>query len=352
MTHLEIFPFTENCIIIFSNGISRKSVYIFSSGEIKRKQNTISFETKTGKKKYLPVENVSEILLFGEVSVNKKALEFFTQNEIILHFFNHYDYYIGSYYPREHYNSGYMILKQAEFYNDYEKRLELAKAFVRGASKNAMKNLKYHQVRGAELSDNLDSLSDLSKLLDEVRTVDELMAIEGNIKDIYYKSFDKIIKNSDFRFEKRTKRPPKNYINSMISFVNSLIYTEVLSAIYKTHLDPRIGYLHTTNFRRFTLNLDVAEIFKPAIGDRLIFSLINRGVIKKSDFDTRSGGIRFKENAMKEIVKKYDDKMNTTIKVKSLKRKVSYRHLILLELYKLEKHLMGEEPYESFVMEW
>lgn len=330
----------------------KKTIYVFSSGEIKRKQNTVYFESKDGKKKFLPVENISEILLFGEVSINKKALEFFTINEIILHFFNYYDYYIGSYYPREHYNSGYLILKQAEYYNDYSKRIELAKAFVKGAADNSIKNLKYYDSRGAKLSENIDKIISLEKSIEDTVTIDELMAVEGNIKDQYYKSFDEIIKNPDFLFEKRTKRPPKNYINSMVSFINSLVYTEVLSAIYRTHLDPRIGYLHTTNFRRFTLNLDVAEIFKPVIGDRLIFSLINRGIIKKSDFDVRSGGIRFKENAMKEIVKKYDERLMTTIKVKNLKRKVSYRNLILLELYKIEKHLIGEKTYRGFVMEW
>ncbi len=332
--------------------MEKKRLYVFSSGEIKRKQNTVFFETKDGKKKFLPVENISEILLFGEISINKKALEFFTQNEIILHFFNHYDYYIGSYYPREHYNSGYMILKQAEFYNDEKKRLELAKEFVKGAAENSLKNLKYYYNRGADLEENIKNTKELKTMLDKVSSVSELMALEGNIKDIYYKSFDKIINNPDFLFEKRSRKPPRNFINSMISFINTLVYTEVLSRIYRTHLDPRIGYLHTTNFRRFSLNLDVAEIFKPLIGDRLIFSLINRGVIKKSDFDTRSGGIRFKENAMKEIVKRYDEKLNTTIKLKNLKRKVSYGRLILLELYKLEKHLIGEKPYQPFVAEW
>ncbi len=330
----------------------KKSIYIFSSGEIKRKQNTIYFESKEGKKKFLPIENIREILIFGEVSINKKALEFFTMNEIILHFFNHYDYYIGSYYPREHYNSGYMILKQAEFYNDYTKRLELAKAFVLGAAENFLKNLRYYDLRGVNLSENIKSIKELSEEIAKAQFIEELMAIEGNIKEFYYRAFDKIIKNPDFKFEKRTKRPPRNFLNSMISFINSLIYTEVLSSIYKTHLDPRIGYLHSTNFRRFTLNLDVAEIFKPVIGDRLIFSLINTGVVKKSDFDTRSGGIKFRESTMKEIVKRYDNRANTKIKLKNLNRKVSYRQLILLELYKIEKHLIGEKPYKGFVMEW
>ena len=84
--------------------------------------------------------------------------------------------------------------------------------------------------------------------------------------------------------EKRTRRPPKSKINTVISFGNGLLYTVVLSEIYKTHLDPRIGFLHATNFRRFTLNLDVAEIFKPIIVDRTIFYLLNKQMLKKQHF--------------------------------------------------------------------
>jgi len=90
------------------------SIFVFSNGELKRKQNTIYFEGDKGIKKFIPVENTAELHLFGEVTINKKVLEFLSQNEIILHFYNYYGYYVGTYYPREHYNSGFMILKQAE----------------------------------------------------------------------------------------------------------------------------------------------------------------------------------------------------------------------------------------------
>lgn len=99
----------------------KKSIYIFSDGEIKRKDNTLYFETEDGRK-YIPVENTQEILIFGEVTINKRLLEFLTESEIIMHFFNYYGYYVGSFYPREHLNSGYMILKQAEHYLDHKKK--------------------------------------------------------------------------------------------------------------------------------------------------------------------------------------------------------------------------------------
>jgi len=178
------------------------------------------------------------------------------------------------------------------------------------------------------------------------------MAFEGQIKQTYYSAFNEIIKNPDFSFIIRTRRPPKDYLNALISFSNSIIYTMVLSEIYQTHLDPRIGYLHTTNFRRFTLNLDVAEIFKPVIGDRTILSSINKGIIAHKDFDKSLNGIVLNDSGKKKFLQLLEGRIKQTIRHHSLKKQVSYRRLIRLELYKIEKHLMEEKEYSPFVMDW
>jgi CRISPR-associated protein Cas1 len=329
-----------------------ESIYIFTSGELKRKHNTIYFETSDGQKKYLPIENVRDLHIFGEVTLNKEILEYLSQKEIILHFYNYYEYYVGSFYPREHYNSGYMILKQAEYYLDQEKRLELAKSFVKGAIDNIRKVLSYYTNRGKDLlKSKIQSIEDLAEGLEDCKKVDEIMGIEGNIRDIYYSCFNEITENEDFFIEERTKRPPSNYMNALISFGNSLLYTAILSEIYKTHLDPRIGYLHATNFRRFSLNLDIAEIFKPIIVDRIIFSLVNKKEITPKDFDEKLEGVYLKEKGMKLFVQNFEEKMKTTIQYKDL-GKVSYRRLTRLELYKLEKHLLGEEKYSPYISPW
>ncbi len=329
----------------------KKAIYLFSDGELRRKDNTIYFENEKGRK-YIPVENTDELYIFGEVDVNKRFLEFITQAKIIMHFFNYYGYYIGSYYPREHMNSGYMILRQAEHYLEYEKRIKIARQFVKGASQNMLQVIRYYKNRGKALVEVEDAIEQLAHSIDNYYTIEELMAIEGNIREYYYRAFDIILDDPDFVFEQRTKRPPKNYLNTLISFGNSMMYTAVLSEIYKTHLDPRIGYLHATNFRRYTLNLDVAELFKPIVVDRIIFTVVRKSMITKGDFGKSAQGILLTDKGRMVFIQQFEDKLKTTIKYKDLGRKVSYRRLVRLELYKLEKHLIGESEYKPYIASW
>lgn len=330
----------------------KRTIYIFSNGELKRKQNTIYFEREKGGRKYIPVENTGEIMIFGEVTINKKLLDFLSQQEIILHFFNYYGYYSGSFYPREHYNSGYMTLKQCEYYLDERRRIDLARKFVEGAVTNIKKVLSYYDNRGVELTLTIQQIENLEEQLSGQNTTNALMAIEGNIRDFYYRAFNKIINNEKFEFNERSRRPPQNRLNALISFGNSLVYVAILSEIYKTHLDPRIGFLHTTNFRRFTLNLDVAEIFKPIIADRIIFYLVNKGIIKPNHFTKALGGISLNEKGRMIFVEAFEKRLKTVIHHSSIKKRFSYRRLMRLELYKLEKHFMGEKIYQPFVAHW
>lgn len=330
----------------------KKSAYIFNDGELKRKDNTVCFQTEDCSK-YLPIEDLSDIYVFGEVTVSKKFLEYATQKEVLLHFFNYNEYYVGTYYPREHYNSGYMLLKQAEYYMDEQKRKHLACKFVEGSVRNILQVLKYYTARGKpELSGIIEQVERLFSNINFDMDINTMMAIEGNIRDIYYQAFDIILENSEFAFERRTRRPPQNNLNTLISFGNMLLYTIVLSEIYNTHLDPRIGYLHTSNNRRFTLNLDVAEVFKPILVDRVIFTLVGKKMLTAKHFDKKTDGILLKDEGKKIFIQEIEDRLKTTINHKGLGRKVSYRKLIRMELYRLEKHLIGEEEYQPFVSMW
>ncbi len=330
-----------------------KTIYIFSSGELKRKDNTVVFEGEDGRK-FLPVETTDELMIFGEVSLNKRFLEFCTASHVPLHFFNHHGYYQGSYSPREFLNSGATILAQAACYLDHEKRVDVARRIVCGAMDNMAVVLNYYRRRGNEsLVSMLSNIDSYKGKLDKSNSVAEIMGLEGNGREAYYSAFDHITGGGPFAFDVRSRRPPQNRMNALISFLNSMCYVTALSQIYRTHLDPRIGFLHETNFRRFSLNLDVAEIFKPILVDRIIFSLINKKAIQAKHFDDGpSGGIYLQESGRKIVVSAWEERLQQTIDHPRLKRKVSYRGLIRMEVHKLEKHILGDQIYEPHVSGW
>ena len=187
--------------------------------------------------------------------------------------------------------------------------------------------------------------------LDRINYIEELMGIEGNIRKKYYEAWNNIVKQ-DINFTKRIKNPPENMINTLLSFANSLVYTTALSEIYKTQLNPTVSYLHEPGTSRYSLSLDIAEIFKPLISERMIFSLLNKNMISESDFERESNYLYLKESARKTIVEEYDKRLQRTIRHKGLNRDVSYRYLFRLECYKLIKHLTDEKEYEGFKIWW
>lgn len=328
-----------------------RAVYIMTSGELSRKDNTILLDFEGGRK-YIPIETTDELMVFSEVSFNKRFLEFLAKCEVIMHFFNHYGGYVGTYYPKEHLNSGAVVLAQARHFLENGMRVDLASRFVKGALENMIRVLRYYENRKGGVSDLEEELEEYGRTLHNVRTVPELMGIEGKAKDRYFDLFDRLVGDGEFEMGKRVRRPPNNKMNALLSFGNSLCYVAALSQIYRTHLDPRIGYLHETNFRRFSLNLDVAEVFKPILVDRMILSLVNKGEIKPVHFMEKGGGVWLNDKGRELVLKRWEERLNETIEHPRLKRSVSYRSLIRLELYKLERHILGEGAYEPFVSRW
>lgn len=294
-----------------------ESFYIFKSGELRRKDNNIVIKGTDGELKNLKSEVIDEIYLLGEVSMNTKLLNFLAQKGIIMHVFNYYGFYSGSFFPRETNISGYLLVQQVRSYDNYEKRLKIAKEILKAASYNVYRNLRYYNGRGIDLSVPMKEIESLSNKIENGKSINEIMGIEGNIRKIYYATWNDIIKQ-DIQFEKRVKRPPDNMINSLISFVNSLIYTTVLTEIYKTQLNPTISFLHEPGTKRFSLCLDLSEIFKPLIGDRMIFSILNKNQITEEDFEQKSNYLYIKENGKKKILMEYDKRLEQTIRHKEL----------------------------------
>lgn len=329
----------------------KRNYYITKNGRLKRKDNTLSLEFETGEKKVIPVEDVEGIYLMGETDLNTKLLNFLAQQKIPVHVFNYYGYYSGSYYPREHLNSGFLLVNQVECYKIAEKRLSIAKELICSAAHNILCNLKYYRNRKPGLEEYISDIEDKIPTLESAPNIPELMAWEGHVRERYYDSFNAILA-LDEEFTKRTKRPPDNMINALISFGNSLLYATTLGEIYHTQLNPTVSYLHEPGNRRFSLSLDIAEVFKPIIVDHVIFKLLNTKMLSEKDFEKEVNFCYLSEDGRKTFLREYDERLNTTIKHRKLGRNVSYRHLIRLECYKLEKCITGIDEFKAFRAWW
>ncbi|MCX8082433.1 MAG: type I-B CRISPR-associated endonuclease Cas1b [bacterium] len=321
-----------------------KNYYIFSNGVLKRKENTIFFETMEGKKP-IPVENIDQLFVFGEVDFNNKFLNFSAQNGICIHIFNYYGYYSGTFYPRETNLSGDLLIRQVAHYLDGTKRIVLARCFVQGAIHNIKRNLQKREDFKKEIS----QIEEFEKEIEKAKTIPELMSLEAHTRKLYYGCFEKI---TGWEFGERIVNPPGNPLNALISFGNALVYTTVLREIYLTPLNPTISYLHQPGARRFSLSLDVSEIFKPILVDRIVFKLINLNQITEKHFEKELGGIYLDEEGRKIFIESFDEMLNTTLVHRNLRKKVKYKTLIKLELYKIIKHLLEEKKYNPLKVWW
>ena len=333
----------------------KRTYYLFNPGRLSRKDNTLKFtpvdEVGTeGKPRYIPVEAVSDLYCFGSLDANSAMYNFLGKNHINVHFFDYYEHYTGSFFSKEYLLAGKVVVNQVLHFHQKNKRMDIARKFVHAACFNMIKNLRYYQNRDKDVSKMIQEMEHWKSMIETQTEIPELMGIEGNIRSTYYKAFDVIL--NDFSLEGRSKQPPENEVNTLISFGNMMCYSACLSAIYHTQLNPTISYLHEPGTRRYSLALDLAEIFKPIFVDRVIFRVLNKKEIQRKDFDRRTNACTLKENGKKVFVRAWEERLQETIQHRKLGRKVSYKRLLQLESYKLIKHIMAIQPYEPFKAWW
>jgi CRISPR-associated protein Cas1 len=334
----------------------KKTYYLFNPGRMSRRDNTLKFvpideQGREGQAKYLPVEGVEALYIFGSVDANSALYNFLGKQRISVHFFDYHEHYTGSFQPKEYLLAGKMQVAQTKAYLSSRRRLHIARQLVEGASYNMLKNLRYYHNRGKELQAEIDAAERYRGGIAEAGDIAELMGLEGNCRQVYYQAFDRII--DDFDMNGRGKQPPSNEINALISFGNMVCYTLALDQIYHTQLNPTISFLHEPGARRYSLALDLAEVFKPILVDRTIFKLLNKRELKTQHFEEKLGGCFLKESGRKIFLQSFEGRLEETIQHRALNKKVRYKTLVRLECYKLVKYILGmEEAYQPFKIWW
>ncbi len=314
-----------------------ETYYLINSGTLEKSGDSVTFVNKN-EKINIPIETINEILIYGNVTFTTPVLKLLSSKNIPVFLYSRHGWYISSIYPENFLESGFVLTHQANFYNDINLRMELAQKFVVGAAKNMRRTIQRLKLGHLNLP---------LKEIENSKTVSELMGIEGNIHIKYLELLDRKLPN-DFKIVSRTRQPPMNYINSMMSYLYSVLYGIVAAEIFSTHLSPEISFLHEPGERRSSLSLDVAEIFRPIFCDRTILKLINLKMMKKTDF-TDNNGVFLNDICKRKILEEFESKLRETVYSSSLKRKVSNKFLIRIELYKIEKQIMENKTYKPYI---
>ncbi|WP_135664018.1 type I-B CRISPR-associated endonuclease Cas1b [Halorhabdus rudnickae] len=325
--------------------------HIFSDGRVERHNDTVRLVTEGDEKKYLPIENAEALFLHGQIDFNTRVISFLDDHGVAMHVFGWNDYYAGSIMPERGQTSGQTVVKQVRAYDDEVHRGKIAREIVAGSIHNMRANVTYYDNRDYDLGPTLDALDRRREEIQSAESVEEAMGVEASARRAYYAIFDQILPDG-FVFGGRKYNPPNNKVNSLISFGNSLVYANIVSAIRATALDPTISYLHEPGERRYSLALDLADLFKPVLTDRVVFRLVNRGQLSEDDFDSEMNACLLTESGRETFSKEFEQTLDRTIEHPRLNRKVSYQYLLRVEAYKLKKHLLTGESYESFERWW
>ncbi len=333
--------------------MAKVNYYLINHGKLVRKANTVYFY-RVGEKGIdkipIPVKKIHAVYCLARIGLSSGVISYLSKHRVPVHFYNKYGVYLATLYPRKYLLSGYLLVRQALHHISRWRRLFIARQIVRGSIQNMIRNLE-KQGQRIDLNREIELLKKFLSEVDRVRSVQELMGVEGNARHEYYRSFNKIL-GGRMTYSRRSRRPPETMLDALISFGNSLLYGTVLTEIYHTQLDPTISYLHQPYERRYSLALDIAEIFKPIIVDRVIFTLVNKKIIGEEDFRRELNAILLNTEGKRKFLKEYEGKLQSTVRHRGLGRKVSHQRLIRLECYKLIKHLLGTSEYRPLVAWW
>lgn len=295
-----------------------------------------------------PVLVLGNILCFGQVSVSPALMGFCGERGIGLSFYSVYGKFLARVHGRQ---TGNIFLRRTQYRwaDDPEKSLSVARIMISAKIANCrsvlLREIRNHG-ENAVLSQSIEKLSNSLQKARFISSIDQLLGIEGEAAAIYFAVFRILLRTAGFDFVTRTRRPPKDPVNALLSLVYSLVTHECLSALSGVGLDPYAGFLHQDRSGRPSLALDLLEEFRAPLADRFVLTLINRKQIQPKDFVTEaSGAVRLTDDARKILFTAYQERKQTEIIHPYLQEKVPLGLLAHVQSLLLTRHLRGDTQF-------
>lgn len=328
------------------------TLFVLTPGAYLRVEGeTICVEIEREKKMQIPLLHLSSVVLFGDVMFSPSCAQRCLEAGRTMTLLDRNGRFIGR---MEGKVSGNVLLRVAQHKaaEDSCKSAEIARSIIAGKLKNSRQML-LRSARDStqdEAKNELKHAAGLLKFnlekLSQAKEVDSIRGIEGDSARIYFGCFDfhlKEVARRSFPFEKRSKRPPLNNINALLSFLYTLLLTDCRSALESVGLDPQVGFLHLLRPGRVSLALDVCEEFRSFIADRLAVTLINRAQIQDHHFQKESAGAVFlNDEGRKIVITAYQERKKECLTHPLLTEKIELGLIPFIQARLLARYLRGE----------
>ncbi len=320
------------------------NIHLLLDGCLHRKDNTLCFEDKEGNQTFYPIKTVKSIFIYSKTNLDSSAISLIAKADINVFFLNSSRKQIYALYNNFSSQGNYLMNQILGYRN--EKRHQIAESLVYSTGHNMIHILKPHLKRYPDLFPLIEEIQDKLSLLKYMGKVDEIMRLEAFIWKKYYSCFS-ILLGIDFH---RIQQGTNDVINSLVNFLNAVLYGVCLDSIIESGLHPSIAFLHATNDRNLSLQYDISECFKPLLIERTIFSMIhNRMISADEKTQCRNGKYLLNEETKKIAIREFYRKLDTSLKIKN--RYMSYKQLIYMDCIHLREFLSCKKTnYKPFML--
>ncbi len=315
-------------------------MYVREQGAvIGKKNNQLTVRTKA-ETTTVNIMDISNLSIFGNVQISTQVMHELFRRDIPVCYFSLSGWFYGMSFG--HFNkNGELRIAQYKSSIDERKSLNISRTIISGKIKNSRTLLRRNSKNRSEVA-----LSELKKSIDDAmnaKTPQELLGVEGNAARIYFSNFTTMLKSDlKYEFENRNRRPPKDPVNALLSYLYAILLKDVTVSLVSVGLDPYVGFFHRMKYGKPSLALDLMEEYRSIVCDSVLLGLINNSIIKKDDFLYSGRSVALKDNSKKDVLSYYENRMDSLIRHPVFGYTISYRRTIEVQARLLARWITGE----------